>query len=360
MRIAIALILALHGLIHLMGFVKAFRPSAIARMTRPMAKPAGLIWLLTCLLLVAGGITYLAKIRLCWLPIGTGMIISQILIVRNWQDAKAGTFVNMLLLPVTLTSFGVWHFERQTDQAVAALLGNYSAHRPADDPLPPLPSLVQFWLYQTGASEKPNIRHVMVRQAGEMKTSPDGAWRRFTATHRAGYDQPGFVWHARLDAGPGLHVAIRDQLLNGNGSMLAKIQSLIALDQVTGMEIDEAAMQRYLAEMVWMPSFAASPYIRWEQLDNVRAKATMNYAGKEASVIFTFNAAGMIKKCEAVRFYYDKSAPAKVPWVVNMDEGSYQSFEGILVPAKSTITWQLEQGSYTWLSMEILDIKTVL
>ncbi len=361
METAIALLIVLHGLIHLIGFGKAFHLAEITRLAKPITKPMGTAWLAACLFLVTGGIAYFMKIPLCWTAIGAGIVISQLLIIAYWQDAKAGTMVNILLLPVLVTSFGVWDFEKKTGKAVEKLLGHHAAQQLVDDPsTSPLPSLVQFWLHQTGATGKPKQYHVMVKQEGEMKTSPDGTWNPFSATHWTNFDKPGFVWHATMKTGPGLHVAVFDKFVDGRGSMAAKIQSLIALKEATGPEIDEGAMQRYLAEMVWAPSFALSPHIQWEQMDNVRVKATMKYEGKEAAVIFTLNATGLIKKCEAIRIYYEKNASLKVPWIVDMDELSYKSFDGILVPAKYTITWKLEGGDYIWFKMEIKERKVIL
>lgn len=354
MQIAITLLIVLHGLIHLIGFVKAFGLATISRLTQPITQPMGLVWLGACLLFIYGGISCFIKNPLCWVAIGTGIMISQTLIGIYWQDTKAGTFINILLLPVLLTNFGVWNFQKKVGQTVEILLNSSPLQKSDHSPSArSLPSLVQFWLHQTGASEKPLPQHVIIKQAGEMKTSPDGTWNRFSATHWTSFDKPGFVWHATMNAGYGLHIAVLDQLVEGKGTMVAKIQSLITLNEATGQEMDEGTMQRYLAEMVWTPSFALSPYVQWEQIDNVRAKATLKYEEKEASVIFTFNAAGMIKQCEAERFYYQKEESRKVPWVVDMDESSYQRFDGIVIPAKSTITWKMENGDYTWFKLEI-------
>ncbi len=358
MKFAIALAIILHGLIHLMGFAKAFRLAEMNQLTRFISKPIGTVWLITSLLLVSGGILYLLKNPYSWLLMGSGLIVSQLLIVFFWHDAKIGTIANLILLPLVLTSFGVWNFERKVTRAVDSQKMNRQEPELVDESaIRSLPSMVQFWLYHTGVLGKPKVWNALIIQSGEMKSSPDGKWSQFAARHWASFEKPGFVWHARMEAGLGIHAAVLDQYLEGKGSMLVKMQSLIELDEVVGAEIDEGAMQRYLAEMVWTPSFALSPYIRWEQLDNVRAKATMKFQEIESSVTFTFNARGLIIQCEADRYYYENGKSRKESWVVNIDESGYKNFNGILIPAAASITWKLKTGDYTWFKVEIMDIQ---
>lgn len=358
MKFIIALVIILHGLIHLMGFAKAFQLAEMNQLTRFISKPMGTLWLIASLLLIFGGIVYLIKDQYAWLLLGSGLMLSQILIVLYWHDAKIGTIANLLILPLVLTNFGVWNFEGKVNRTVDSLIPTQHQQELVDESdIRTLPSLIQFWLHNTGVIGKPLAWNALVMQAGEMKSSPDGKWSPFTAQHWASFEKPGFVWHARMDAGPGLHVAVLDRYVDGKGSMLVKMQSLVELDEAIGVEINEGAMQRYLAEMVWIPSFALSPHIRWEQIDNLHARATMKFQEIESSVTFTFNARGLIIQCEADRYYYEKGKSRKERWVVNMDESGYKNFNGILIPAKSSITWKLENGDYTWFKMEIKDIQ---
>ena len=51
-KVIFVLMLAIHGLIHLFGFLKAFDLAKIDKLTRPISRPLGLLWLLAALLLV--------------------------------------------------------------------------------------------------------------------------------------------------------------------------------------------------------------------------------------------------------------------------------------------------------------------
>lgn len=54
MRIAFAVLLASHALIHLIGFLKAFGVAQLPQLALPISRPTGMLWLAsTVLLLVA-------------------------------------------------------------------------------------------------------------------------------------------------------------------------------------------------------------------------------------------------------------------------------------------------------------------
>jgi len=107
--------------------------------------------------------------------------------------------------------------------------------------------------------------------------------------------------------------------------------------------------------MVWFPSLALSPHISWEQINDNAAKAVMNYKGSSGSGTFYFNPDGDFFKFSAMRFMGNGADAGKHEWVLSVND--YHTFEGIRVPSKMTATWKLEAGDWTWLKLEIEDIK---
>ena len=63
MKIAITFIFVIHGLIHFMGFAKAFDYDNMAEFTEEISKPTGVFWLLTGLLFAASAILFMLKKR---------------------------------------------------------------------------------------------------------------------------------------------------------------------------------------------------------------------------------------------------------------------------------------------------------
>lgn len=54
-------VLLLHGLIHLMGFAKAFKYAEIPQLTGSFSKTTGLLWLTTALLITTSAALFLLK-----------------------------------------------------------------------------------------------------------------------------------------------------------------------------------------------------------------------------------------------------------------------------------------------------------
>ncbi len=100
---ALALLLALHGLIHVMGFAKAFGVESLP-LTAVIGKPLGIAWLGAALLMLSGAALVLARSPSWWAPVVPGLLLSQALILSAFSDAKFGTFANVVIGVAVLLS----------------------------------------------------------------------------------------------------------------------------------------------------------------------------------------------------------------------------------------------------------------
>jgi hypothetical protein len=154
---------------------------------------------------------------------------------------------------------------------------------------------------------------------------------------------------------PILSVVGRDKFENGNGEMMIKLFSLIPVAHVKNdKKVNQATLQRYLAEIVWFPSASLSPYIKWEIVDNYSARATMEYNGTKGSGIFHFDENGNFKKFVAMR-YQDSKANEATEWTVIATKTEQRN--GIKIPVECKAIWKLASGNWTWLKVKITDIK---
>lgn len=99
------ILILLHGLIHLMGFVKAFGLAEISELTLPVSSKWGALWLAACLIFITSGIQYFCSSDLWWITGIIGVILSQVLIIAFWQDARFGTIPNLIILGVITVGF---------------------------------------------------------------------------------------------------------------------------------------------------------------------------------------------------------------------------------------------------------------
>ena len=358
-RAIFALLLLLHGLIHLMGFVKAFQLADIEQLTLSISKPAGIFWLIASILFVIAGVVHFYDKNWWWMVAALGIIISQLLIFMYWQDAKFGTIANIIILLACLPAYGSWNFKDMVNREKQAFLSSAKVTEEiiSEEDLESVPDIVQLWMENAGIVGKERTATVFFRQSGEMRTSIDGSWMEVEAEQFVRTANPGFIWMADVKAAPYIYLAGRDKYVDGKGQMLIKLLSLVPVADSKGKEIDQGAMLRYLAEIVWYPSAALENYISWKEVDSTRVKATMTYGDITASGLFDFNKYGEVIRFEAERYYDRKDKATLETWVIDIREDSYQLISGIRVPTKAQVTWKLPEGDFTWYKLEISDLE---
>jgi hypothetical protein len=98
LKYSLAIIILMHGLIHFMGFAKAFGYGNITQLTKDISNPAGYFWLVSALLFIISSVLLLLKKENWPLIAIIAVLMSQVLIVLVWKDAKFGTIANALIL----------------------------------------------------------------------------------------------------------------------------------------------------------------------------------------------------------------------------------------------------------------------
>lgn len=356
MKVVFMIILLIHGLIHMLGFLKAFLNAELNEITNPISKPWGLLWLLAALILVLAGVMMFLKNPLWWLIAIIGVLISQILIIFFWQDSLYGTIPNVLILTVSLAGFAQYSFERKIRNEVTYILENVTEEISSPitkEEISQLPEPVQTWLKATGVIGKPRIQSVFMKQNYQIKLKPDQeSWYYTMAEQYSTISPPSFVWKAKIEMMPGISAFGRDKFVNGNGEMGFKLFSIFSVaNDGPNPQINEAALQRFLGEMVWYPTSALSDYITWKDLGSQMAKATMALDDLTGSGIFTFDKNGHVNSFSALRFQGSGPEAKRSEWIVNVT--STKEFGGIMVPASGEVTWKLDSGDWTWAKFEI-------
>lgn len=359
MRYLLFFLIIFHGLIHLLGFVKAFKLAEVKQLIQPITPLQGAFWLLAFVFFGAAGTFYLLKNDAWWIPAIAGVVLSQLFIAQAWSDARFGTIANVLILLALLPAFGAWRFGNMVKKEKNVLLTEApSAVKTINgENIEVLPLVVQRWLERSGAIGKPAPTFVHLRQTGEMKTKPDGAWIPFTAEQDFNVANPGFVWTTEIQAAPGMTLGGRDLYLNGSGNMLIKALYLFPVADAKGPETDQGTMLRFLAETSWFPAAALLPYMRWDSIDERSARATMTYGGVTASGIFHFTADGDFAAFDARRYYTRKEGATLEDW--HIEAKGWKTFgNGVRIAHQNEVTWKLADGDFTWLKLEISELET--
>ncbi len=353
-----AVFIFLHGLIHLMGFAKAFGYGNITQLTKEISKPAGFCWLITAVVFIVAIILFLLK-KESWPVVAiVAAVGSQLLIITAWKDARFGTIGNLVVLLVAVPALAAVGFNNMAKKEAAAMLSTSSSVNAVvtKEMLYGLPQIVQKWLMNMGVVGKEKVHTVRLKQTGEMRTKPNGKWMPFTATQYFTVDTPAFNWLTTVQMMPLLSMNGRDKFENGNGAMLIKVLGLVnVVDAKDNDQMNQSSMMRYLAEICWFPSAALAEYIKWEAVDSTAAKATMHYKGVTVSGIFQFDSNGNMISFSGDRWYGSGKDATLQKWFV--ETNGYTTFHGIRIPGKSEVSWKLNKGDFNWLYVNIVDIE---
>jgi hypothetical protein len=359
MRIALTILIGIHGIIHLFGFLKAFGISEFNAISQPISKPIGITWLLGFILFTSATVLLLIQHHYWWVIAIIGVVISQFLIICYWSDAKFGTIANLIILLGIILAYSNFSFKNKIKAERLSLFENaqhISQNIMTKDMISDIPPIVQTWLTNSGAIGKPLTSNVYLKQDLQLKMKPEQSeWNSARAEQYFTVQPPAFNWSIATQMNAFLSIVGRDKFENGKGEMMIKLCSLIPVaDSKNDAKVDQATLQRYLAEIVWFPSASLSPNIKWETLSNYSAKATMEQNGILGSGEFHFDAQGNFKKFVAMR-YQDANAIEPTKWTVTATK--IEERNGIKIPVACEASWALEQGDWTWLKLKITDIQ---
>ena len=93
-----AVLLTVHGLIHLLGFAKAFRFAELPQLTQPISPLLGVLWLTSALLFLATAVCLVLWPRWWWAVGAVAVGVSMLAISQSWTDARAGALANLVIL----------------------------------------------------------------------------------------------------------------------------------------------------------------------------------------------------------------------------------------------------------------------
>lgn len=149
-RFLFAALATIHGLLHLMGFSKAFNYGQNNSISKHITKAVGIMWLVTALLLIVSAI--LIVLKKDWWYLGViSVILSQILIVTSWKDAKFGTIINVIILLFAVINFAGWKLQYFTRKEANVILRSSGANvnKLTSGDIHLQPPVVQKWLIHT-------------------------------------------------------------------------------------------------------------------------------------------------------------------------------------------------------------------
>jgi hypothetical protein len=297
-----ALIILVHGLIHFMGFSKAFGYGNITQLTKEISKPAGAFWLITALLFSATAVLFLLRKESWPMMALIAVIVSQVLIFTVWKDAKFGSIANLIILLAAIAAWGSQHFESKFRTDVKEHLlqtNNIQTDLLTETDLQHLPASVQKYLRYTGVLNKPKIKNMRLVFDGEMRDKGKD-WFKFQSVQYNFFNEPTrlFFMKAKMF---GITVPGYHDYQNQKARMNVKLFGLFPVAQHTGAEMNKAETVTVFNDMCLMASATLiDKRIEWQAIDSLSAKATFTNGANKISAILYFN-----EKGELINFISD-------------------------------------------------------
>jgi hypothetical protein len=346
----------IHGLIHIMGFAKAYNYGNITQLTKEISKTSGTIWLIAAMLFIAVTVMLFLKKDSWWILGLIAVIISQILIFNVWEDAKFGTIANVIILIAIILGYGSSSFENSYKKDVSdgvTRTQNLKNTVLTESDIKPLPVLVRQYIRYTGALDKPKLLRAKVVFEGEMRDKGKD-WFKFRSEQYNFFDEPTrlFFMKAKMFGMtvPGYHAYKK-----GIATMQIKLFGLYPIVDAKGKEMNKAETVTLFNDMcIFAPAALIDKRITWAVVDSSSVKATFTNQGNTISAILYFNDIGQL-----VNFVSDDRYVISdmKQYRFSTPVSGYKNMNGYNVPTYGETIWHYPDGAFCYGKFYLKEIE---
>lgn len=350
------IIIILHGLIHLMGFVKAYNYADISALTQDIPKPMGIIWLLASVLFVTTALLFTWKNE-TWVYFGlVSVVVSQAMIWMYWQDAKFGTIVNVMMLIVIF--FGYFHltFKNKYKAEVTAALTQTSEIPSAIltvEDIKHMPALVQKYLHYTHSVGKPKIHNFKTTMTGKIRSYETKEWMDMAS------EQYNFIPASTrmffLDATKNMMpVSGLHSFKQGTAFMDIRLLSMYKVQYMEGKEMDISETVTFFNDLCCMaPGALIDERIRWMATEGNKVNAAFTSKGTTISAWLHFNEKGeLINFVSEDRFAANSDGTsAQLRWSTPLRD--YKEIHGYRLASYAEAIYTYPDGDFTYATFNI-------
>lgn len=201
-----------------------------------------------------------------------------------------------------------------------------------------LPDAVRQLANRLGADSSASLRHVSLRQTGQMRENADAAWMEFHARQRIELAACAFDWKART--GPLGLISVDDSFSDGAGDLAVTLFGVVPIAGAkSSLRLDRGELMRYLAELAWAPdAIVRNSSLHWRALDDGRLVVAAGKGELRAEIEITLDSEGRIAEVFAAdrpRAIANRFEPSA--WRGAFSE--YCSVQGRTIPMSAEVGW---------------------
>ena len=281
--------------------------------------------------------------------------------MRRWLSVAASVSGTALVATMTLGRVTLHRWKSESERLMRELAAPFGPNPDRTElvsfaDLVNLPAPVQRYFRCVLQDGQRAICAVRIEQTGHFNMRAAGSdWQRFEATQFYRVQPAGYVWDARIRLAPLVDVRVRDTYISQHGSMHGIVLGMIdIMNERDRHELDEGALQRYLAEAVFFPT-ALLPQagVTWTAIDDTHAGASLTDGATTARLDFEFSASGEIVSVSTKRRYrIDKGRYVAAPWGGRYSR--YETHEGMRVPTEANVYWIVAGRESSYIAMHVV------
>lgn len=359
MSIVLTILLALHGLIHLLGFVKAFNPALVNHLHQPISRLNGMIWLACSLLFVLSSVMVILKNDLWFVAASFAVLSSQYLIISSWEDARFGSLINVLIVVAVILGFSRWNFKNTYVNEVTSNVASTSSSNVllTESDLDHLPEVVRKYIRYTGAMGKPKVESFNVEFTGQLRKNEQSEWMPFESEQYNFIDNTTRLFFMKATMNH-LPVAGFHSFKNGNAFMDIRLFSLFTVQQQSGKEMGIAETVTFFNDMCCMaPATLIDKRITWLDSDSTHAKASFTNNSISISADLLFNQQGQLTNfISDDRYAFDENNSMKrLRWSTPLS--NYREFNGYRLAGFASTIYTYPEGDLCYGEFHLKNVK---
>lgn len=365
-RWLVVVVLAVHGVIHLLGAAKGFGWAEIAQLKQPTGPGGGVLWLSAALLVLAtAAMVAVGTPPWWWVVAALAAIVSQIAIITSWTDAKAGTAGTVVLVLVAVYGFlseGPVSFHAQwRDQATRAVVDQENCPPVLTDAdLAALPGPLAAYVRNSGAVGQPRVVNFHADIRGRIRNGPDSAWMPFTG-HQLNTIGPRPQRMFLIDATQvGLPVTVLHSYADTTATMRGRLLSLIPVLDAAGPEMDRSETVTLFNDLVMLaPGAVVDAPIEWTELDPNRVRGVFTTGDQSVTAELIFDDSGNLVDFlsqDRSRASDDGQSFTRQPWSTPLRD--HRDFHGVRLPEAGEARW-FDPDTQEWFTYVELEFTGV-
>jgi hypothetical protein len=213
------------------------------------------------------------------------------------------------------------------------------------------------FFFPSGEERARAVTRIETEERGEFRSSPSGRWVPFTADEYVDATTSAFRWDARIGSGRIASVDVTDAYEQGQGRLVVR-KGPLTLKKLTGPDVDKGELQRYLAMVACCPSMILNnPALAWAAAGPRSLRLSDREDRTGATLNIEIEDDGRPVAFTALRPMSVGKHSTLTPWSATCSD--FEERDGLRIPRRLDASWELEDGRFTYIRMELVAFRAV-